>query len=84
MIGRRLAQYDIEEELGRGGMGIVYRARDTRLQRQVARRCDHPCRESPALTIPEAWQSMPLIRYEIPGREFSDSLVLRPPGFVHG
>lgn len=36
MIGRTLKHYVIENVLGQGGMGIVYLARDTRLQRPVA------------------------------------------------
>jgi serine/threonine protein kinase len=34
--GLRLAQYEIVSPLGSGGMGEVYRARDTRLEREVA------------------------------------------------
>jgi serine/threonine protein kinase/tetratricopeptide (TPR) repeat protein len=36
MVGTRLGQYLIEAHLGAGGMGVVYRAMDTRLERRVA------------------------------------------------
>src|SRR5262247_2612488 len=36
MIGTKVAHYDITAHLGSGGMGEVYRARDTKLKRDVA------------------------------------------------
>src|SRR6516164_7340368 len=35
-LGDRLGPYDVLGHLGSGGMGSVYRARDSRLNRQVA------------------------------------------------
>ena len=34
--GTKLGPYEIESPLGQGGMGEVYRARDTKLNRSVA------------------------------------------------
>src|SRR5919108_1860467 len=53
--GTRLGLYDVVDTLGVGGMGEVYRARDTRLQRDVALKI-----------LPESYSSDPerLARFE--------------------
>ena len=36
MTGKELSHYRIAEEISRGGMGVVYRTTDVRLNRDVA------------------------------------------------
>ena len=49
--GKRLGPYEILAPLGAGGMGEVYRTKDTRLDREVA------------LTGPDAWANRRLCRF---------------------
>lgn len=63
-------RYVLEQELGRGGMGIVYRARDARLGRTVAIKILHPRQHTPDA----------LRRFE---REARAAAALSHPGIVH-
>jgi serine/threonine-protein kinase len=42
MIGTTLGKYEVREEIGRGGMAVVYRGWDPELEREVAIKVLHP------------------------------------------
>ena len=42
LVGRKVENYEVLDVLGKGGMGIVYKARDTLLDKVVAMKVMHP------------------------------------------
>src|SRR5258708_3166683 len=70
LTGRRIGPYEVREEVGRGGMGVVYAAQDARLGRTVALKM-----------LPSAFSRDPVARERL-SREARAAASLSHPGIA--
>ena len=92
LVGTRLDKYEIQSEVGHGGMAVVYRGIDTVLSREVAIKVLHPhmaAREESrarlrreALTVAKLRHENILEIYDYSGEESADSYLVTE--FIHG